>query len=97
MPYSISREAANFLIEQFQILEESIVSFKSITDESIREKLAENLMIISCRYLFTLLYERALNKLVDSKVYERWSYDCKSYSIDSTAISKSCLYRIQNY
>ncbi|TGN10170.1 acyl-CoA dehydrogenase family protein [Leptospira ilyithenensis] len=85
-----------FLQEQSNMFEEALVSFRSIPEEDIREKVAENLMIITARYLCSLLYERSLRKLKGTDVYDRWIRDARAYLIDSTAISKACIYRIQN-
>lgn len=87
---------SKYLQEQSNILEDAVASFRQISDENDKERLAENLMIITGRYLCSLLYEKALKKLKESHVYDRWSKDCRAYLIDSTAISRACIYRIQN-
>ncbi|MCE9499551.1 MAG: acyl-CoA dehydrogenase family protein, partial [Leptospira sp.] len=85
-----------FLVEQSKILEEAVSFFHSITEDETKQRVAENLMVITARYLCSLLYERALVKLKGTNVSERWLHDCRAYLIDSTAISKACIYRIQN-
>jgi len=87
---------SGFLQEQSGMFEDAIVSFRNISEEVLREKVAENLMIITARYLCSLLYERSLAKLKETDVYDRWIRDVRAYLIDSTAISKACIYRIQN-
>ena len=87
---------SKFLIEQSNQLEEAIQSLRLVEKEEIKERLAENLMIQTARYLCSLLYERALLKIKDTNAYKIWEKDCKAYLVDSTAIAKGCLYRIQN-
>ncbi len=87
---------SKFLIEQSKILEEAIVHFRSIDADEAKERVAENLMIITSRYLCSLLYEKALVQLKQNDLFDRWTKDCRAYLIDSTAISKACIYRIQN-
>jgi acyl-CoA dehydrogenase len=87
---------SKFLLEQEEILEAAITSFRSIGSDEIKERLAENLMIITARYICSLLYEKALLKIKNTNAYEQWAIDCKAYLIDSTAIAKACIYRIQN-
>ena len=87
---------SKFLLEQSKLLEEAIHSLRSVEKEEIKERLAENLMIQTARYICSLLYERALLKIPKPSIYEIWLKDCRAYLIDSTAIAKGCLYRIQN-
>lgn len=87
---------SRFLGEQRHILEDAVTAMRAIQSDSVREATAENLMIITARYLCSLLYERALPKLKGTPVHERWSRDCRAYLVDSTAISRGCLYRISN-
>ena len=96
---SIKKEItpSRFIDEQWKILEAAIQSFRSFESDELKERLAENLMIITARYLSGLLYERALVKLKDTNALERWTKDCKAYVIDSTAIAKACIYRIENF
>lgn len=54
---------SKFIDEQWQTLEAAIQSFRSFDSDKTKERLAENLMIITARYLSSLLYERALLKL----------------------------------
>jgi len=87
---------SKFLQEQLELLEEAIQSLRSIEKEQTKEILAENLMIQTARYISSLLYERALSKISKTNIYEIWMKDCRAYVVDSTAIAKGCLYRIQN-
>ncbi|MBK7055523.1 MAG: acyl-CoA dehydrogenase family protein [Leptospiraceae bacterium] len=88
---------SKFIDEQWQTLEAAIQSFRSFDSDKTKERLAENLMIITARYLSSLLYERALLKLKNTNALERWTKDCKAYVIDSTAIARACIYRIENF
>ncbi|HRG48703.1 MAG TPA: acyl-CoA dehydrogenase family protein, partial [Leptospiraceae bacterium] len=88
---------SKFIDEQLQALEAAIQSFRSFESDETKERLAENLMILTARYLCSLLYERALLKLKITDSFERWTKDCKTYVIDSTAIAKACIYRIENF
>ncbi|NCS94279.1 MAG: acyl-CoA dehydrogenase [Leptospira sp.] len=88
---------SKYLLEQNEILEDSINKLRNIKMDDTKERLAENLMISTSRYLCTILYERAVMKLSNQDVRSRWLYDCKSYSIESAAIAKYCNYRISNY
>jgi alkylation response protein AidB-like acyl-CoA dehydrogenase len=96
---SIKKEItpSRFIDEQWKILGAAIQSFRLFESDELKERLAENLMIITARYLSGLLYERALVKLKDTNALERWTKDCKAYVIDSTAIAKACIYRIENF
>jgi len=96
---SIYREIpapSRFLEEQWTMLEEAAAAFRAIENENVRERTAENLMILTARLLCSLLYERAVEKLRTTQVFERWTHDCRAYLVDSTAIAKACLYRISN-
>jgi hypothetical protein len=88
---------SKYLLEQNEILEDSINKLRNIKMDDTKERLAENLMISTSRYLCTILYERAVMKLSNQDVRSRWLHDCKSYSIESAAIAKYCNYRISNY
>lgn len=88
---------SKYLLEQYEILENSINKLRNIKMDDTKERLAENLMISTSRYLCTILYERAVMKLSNQDVRSRWLHDCKSYSIESAAIAKYCNYRISNY
>lgn len=87
---------SRFLEEQWAGLEEAAEAYRGLANEDVRERTAENLMILTARLLCSLLYERALEKLKDTDVLDRWKRDCRAYVIDSTAIAKACLYRISN-
>ncbi|TGN06062.1 acyl-CoA dehydrogenase family protein [Leptospira bandrabouensis] len=88
---------SSFLLEQERVLEESIRVMRNIQEEVRKETVAENLMIQMTRYICSLLYEKSITKINDSKVKETWEKDCRAYVIDSAAIAQSSLYRIQNY
>ncbi|EOQ97771.1 putative acyl-CoA dehydrogenase [Leptospira wolbachii serovar Codice str. CDC] len=88
---------SQFLLEQERVLEESIREMRGIQEETRKETVAENLMIQMCRYIGSLLYEKAIPKITDSNTKEVWQKDCLAYVIDSAAIAQSCLYRIQNF
>ncbi|RHX88815.1 acyl-CoA dehydrogenase family protein [Leptospira stimsonii] len=92
------KEPSSFLLEQWNLLESAIKIFKSIEREETKERVAENLMVLASRYLCGLLYERAILKLKEQEheSLHRWTDDCRAYLIDSTAIAKSCIYRIEN-
>ncbi|TGL63415.1 acyl-CoA dehydrogenase family protein [Leptospira sarikeiensis] len=87
---------SKFLTEQSNIFEVAITKFRSIEDDQAKERVAENLMIITARYLCSMLYEKSLQKLEQNDQFDRWAKDCRAYLIDSTAIAKSCIYRIEN-
>lgn len=87
---------SRFLTEQLEILEQAAQGVRAIASDDTRERVSENLMVITARCLCSILYERALMKLSRTAVLERWRRDCRAYLIDSTAISKACLYRIVN-
>ncbi|MCE9597182.1 MAG: acyl-CoA dehydrogenase family protein [Spirochaetia bacterium] len=87
---------SRFLLEQWAMMENAVRQYRQITEEDLRERVAENLMIITGRLLGSILYERALVKLKDASVFARWSADCSAYVIDSAAISTACLYRLEN-
>ncbi|AOP34811.1 acyl-CoA dehydrogenase [Leptospira tipperaryensis] len=89
-------EPSKFLTEQYNLLEIAIAHFRLIGKDDTKERVAENLMIMTARYLCSLLYERALTKLRQTDSFDRWTKDCRAYLIDSTAISKACVYRIEN-
>ncbi|PJZ84225.1 acyl-CoA dehydrogenase family protein [Leptospira harrisiae] len=86
-----------FLLEQERVLEESIRVMRNILEEVKKETVAENLMIQMTRYICSLLYEKSITQIKDSKIRETWEKDCKAYVIDSAAIAQSSLYRIQNF
>ncbi|TGM74057.1 acyl-CoA dehydrogenase [Leptospira mtsangambouensis] len=88
---------SSFLLEQERILEESIRVMRNIQEEVRKETVAENLMIQMTRYICSLLYEKSISKIKDSKVKETWEKDCRAYVVDSAAIAQSSLYRIQNF
>lgn len=88
---------SSFLLEQERVLEESIRVMRNIQEEVRKETVAENLMIQMTRYICSLLYEKSITKINDSKVKETWEKDCRAYVIDSAAIAQSSLYRIQNF
>lgn len=88
---------STFLLEQERVLEESIRVMRNIQEEVKKETVAENLMIQMTRYICSLLYEKSISKIKDTKVKETWEKDCKAYVIDCAAIAQSCLYRIQNF
>ncbi|MCT8334854.1 acyl-CoA dehydrogenase family protein [Leptospira sp. 85282-16] len=88
---------STFLLEQERVLEESIRVMRNIQEEVKKETVAENLMIQMTRYICSLLYEKSISKIKDTKVKETWEIDCKAYVIDCAAIAQSCLYRIQNF
>ncbi|TGL21257.1 acyl-CoA dehydrogenase [Leptospira bourretii] len=88
---------SSFLLEQERVLEESIRVMRNIQEEVRKETVAENLMIQMTRYICSLLYEKSISKIKDSKVKETWEKDCRAYVIDSAAIAQSSLYRIQNF
>lgn len=90
------KSPSQFLIEQSEILDAAIQAFRKIESDEIKERVAENLIIITARYLGSILYERALQKLENTNAIERWTKDSRSYLIDSTAIAKACIYRIEN-
>ncbi|TGL34742.1 acyl-CoA dehydrogenase [Leptospira koniambonensis] len=90
------KSPSKYLNEQAQIFEDAISKFKSIEDDQAKERVAENLMIITSRYLCSMLYEKAVAKLKQTNQFDRWSKDCRAFVIDSTAISKACIYRIEN-
>ena len=88
---------SKFLLEQNKIFEESLIDFKNISNEITKESVAENLMVITARFLCSILYERAVEKLIESNLKVRWMKDCRAYLIDSTAIVIGCAYRIRNF
>lgn len=88
---------SSFLMEQERVLEESIRAMRNIQEEVRKETVAENLMIQMTRYICSLLYEKSISKIKDSKIKETWEKDCRAYVIDSAAIAQSSLYRIQNF
>lgn len=88
---------SSFLLEQERVLEESIRVMRNIQEEVRKETVAENLMIQMTRYICSLLYEKSISKIKDSKAKETWEKDCRAYVIDSAAIAQSSLYRIQNF
>lgn len=88
---------SSFLLEQERVLEESIRVMRNIQEEVRKETVAENLMIQMTRYICSLLYEKSISKIKDSKVKETWEKDCRAYVVDSAAIAQSSLYRIQNF
>lgn len=88
---------SSFLLEQERVLEESIREMRGITEESRKETVAENLMIQMCRYIGSLLYEKAVPKITDASTKDEWQKDCRAYVIDSAAVAQSSLYRIQNF
>jgi len=81
----------------FELLENSLQSFRAIESESERERASENLMILTARYLTALLYEKAVGKIVSEEIQSRWNLEYQSYLVDSIAIGLSCRYRIESY
>lgn len=84
------------LCELIDIFESALVCFRELGEEPHKEKVAENLMVITARTLTALLYEKALLKISDPTLFERWKRECSEYLVDSSAIALACRYRIQN-
>ncbi|TGL61912.1 acyl-CoA dehydrogenase [Leptospira ognonensis] len=84
------------LLELTEIFENALVSFRELGEELCKERVAENLMVITARTLTALLYEKALVKIEDQAILIRWKSECSEYLIDCTAIALACRYRIQS-
>ncbi len=92
---------SDFAAEQATALDEAVTTHRSLPDENIRGRFAEELVRMAARYLCTLLYERAVKRLTESDAadeatLERWQLDSASFGMDSAAIASSSLYRIRN-
>lgn len=92
--WSEFKNPSSFLGEMKQMLDEALPLYRELPN-GVRERFSQALVDLAARYMCSLLYERAINKLGDSAP-EHWAADCTAFHLDSAAQAGACLYRIRN-
>ncbi|MCB1176480.1 MAG: acyl-CoA dehydrogenase, partial [Leptospiraceae bacterium] len=85
------------LIEQREILETSLKLYKGLSSDTLKEKLAEDVIIIASRFLCSMYFCHATEKAESLSGLEYWKEDCFDFLVDSAGIMNSSLYKIKKY